>query len=397
MTSKLKPGIWLIVLLIGLPQLSETVYSPFLPSIALSLQTSESLVEYTLTIYLLGFAIGTLFWGKISDDFGRKPCVILGLFIFIIGCLGCYLSATIQMLMLSRLVQAFGGSIGSVLGQAICRDAFQGADLGRVYSTTGSARSVFPALGPLFGGIVAQNFGWENIFTFLILFAIILAYCIFWKLPETHHRSLRKKIAPMQILSLLSQDKKVIGFAFIIAGCNGILFSYFAEGPFYLINILGLSPSKYGLSFILIASATMGGGLLSRFLQSYQSSKKIMKIGVYSIFFSTVFFSIFILTQHVLKIFSQEVLIGITIFSQMICAFGTCMAGSNALSLALKDYKYAIGTASSFFGFFYYLLISLVTFIMGFLHNGTLLPMPIYFLGISALMIITINTFLKEA
>ncbi|XVN42425.1 MAG: MFS transporter [Candidatus Rickettsia vulgarisii] len=116
---------WLIVLIVGLPQFSETVYTPSLPDIAHALHTSESMVEYTLTIYLFGFALGTLFWGKISDQFGRKICVISGIIIFILGCLGCYLGNTIEALSISRL----GGSVGSVLGQAISRNAFHAAQL----------------------------------------------------------------------------------------------------------------------------------------------------------------------------------------------------------------------------------------------------------------------------
>ena len=76
------PGLWLIVLLVGLPQLSETVYTPSLPEIAYAMKASESMVEYTLTIYLFGFAIGTLFFGKISDRFGRKPCLLAGVINF---------------------------------------------------------------------------------------------------------------------------------------------------------------------------------------------------------------------------------------------------------------------------------------------------------------------------
>lgn len=147
MNKVLQPAVWLMVLIVGLPQLSETVYTPSLPDIAHALHASESMVEYTLTIYLFGFAIGTLFWGKLSDKLGRKFCVLAGLFVFVIGCLGCYFSSTIEMLMLSRFVQAFGGSIGSVIGQSICRDAFHGPALGRVYASVSSALALFPALG----------------------------------------------------------------------------------------------------------------------------------------------------------------------------------------------------------------------------------------------------------
>lgn len=396
MTHVLLPAVWLIVIIVGLPQLSETVYTPSLPDIAHALRTSEAMVEYTLTIYLFGFALGTLFWGKISDNLGRKPCIIAGLLSFIIGCIGCYFSNSIEMLMISRLVQAFGGSIGSVLGQAICRDAFHGPALGRVYSLTGSALALFPALGPLCGGFIAETFGWRNIFIFLICFALIVTFIVTIRLPETHPHSSRKKISISNIATQLMLDKKVLGFGFIVAGCNGILFSYFAEGSFYLIKGLGLSPSHYGLSFTVIALSTMLGGITSKKLQNKHSSKEIMGYGLLIIAFTTTIFSAIAMINHNLFALPSHIMIATTILSQMGCAFGICMATSNALALALVDYKHAIGTASSLFGFFYYCLISIFTFFMGFLHDGTLLPMPLYFLSLSCLMIMINRICLKN-
>jgi DHA1 family bicyclomycin/chloramphenicol resistance-like MFS transporter len=397
MTSILLPSIWLIVLIVGLPQLSETVYTPSLPDIAHALLTTESMTEYTLTIYLFGFAIGTLFWGKFSDKHGRKPCVLAGLFIFIIGCLGCYFSRSIEMLLFSRFIQAFGGSIGSVLGQAICRDAYQGPELGKVYSATGSALALFPALGPLCGGIIAQQFGWTNIFLFLIAFAVIVSFLVILKLPETHLSTQRQPVSFLGTAFRLMRDKKVIGFGLIVAGCNGILFSYFAEGSFYLIKGLNLSPSQYGTSFVVIAAATMAGGMLSRKLHCRYSSNEIMSYGLVIIVFSATFFSSMLILHYSIHALPRGVLILITLFSQMGCAFGGCMATSNALALALAEYKQAIGTASSLFGFFYYCFISVCTFFMGVLHNGTLLPMPLYFLMLGLIMLAIYHVLLKES
>ncbi|WP_133127192.1 multidrug effflux MFS transporter [Legionella nagasakiensis] len=387
MSQLILPSVWLILLIVGLPQLSETIYTPALPAIAHALQVSEPSVEYTLTIYLFGFAIGTLFWGKLSDHYGRKPCIIAGLLVFILGCIGCYETHSIEWLLASRLIQAFGGSIGSVLGQAVCRDAFHGSALGKVYATVGSALAVFPAIGPVIGGVIAEHFGWPVIFLFLILVGVLLCGLVAWRLPETHLTNHRQPVSLGNVVLNLLKNKKVIGFGIIVAGCNGINFSYFAEGSFFLIKLLGISPSQYGLSFIAIAASTIAGGMMAKRLHDRYEARRIISYGLAIMLLGSALFTLFIIASQVIHV-PVAWLVAVTIGAQMIMMFGSCMAVSNALALALVDYKWCIGTASSLFGFFYYCIISLLTFGMALLHNGTLLPMPLYFLGISVFMVL---------
>ncbi|KTC71699.1 multidrug resistance protein [Legionella birminghamensis] len=386
------PPVWLIVLIAGLPQLSETIYTPSLPDIARSLHTSASMIEYTLSIYLFGFAIGTLVWGKFSDRFGRKPGILIGLLIFILGCMGCYFSTTIEGLMLSRFIQAFGGSIGSVLGQAICRDAFQGSALGKVYSVVGSALAVFPAIGPVAGGLIAETLGWRTIFIVLACFCLFLFFLITQKLPETHLPERRTNISMRAVANQLVRNNKVMGFAFLVAGCNGISFSYFAEGPFYFIKMLGLSPSQYGMSFIALAMSTMMGGLVSKRLHTHYSSDKIMRYGLLIILIATISYSSFAVVSNL----PPAIMITASLIMLMIIMFGSCMVTSNALALALTDFKWCIGTASSLFGFLYYCLISLFTVGMGYFHNATLWAMPLYFLGIGLFMFLVDKLMIKS-
>jgi DHA1 family bicyclomycin/chloramphenicol resistance-like MFS transporter len=164
------------------------------------------------------------------------------------------------------------------------------------------------------------------------------------------------------------------------------MFSYFAEGPFYLIEILGLSPSNYGLSFVAIAASTMFGGIVSKKLQAYHTSQVVMGYGLLVVLAGAGLFSLLILLQAVVPM-SNSLLIVITVASQMTIMFGVCMATSNALAGALVDYKTCIGTASSLFGFIYYCIIALFTFGIGGLHDDTLYPMPLYFLAIGCFML----------
>jgi DHA1 family bicyclomycin/chloramphenicol resistance-like MFS transporter len=396
MTDKILPPLWLIILIIGLPQLSETVYTPSLPSIAQALNASDSMVEYTLTIYLFGFSIGTLFWGKLSDKTGRKPCILYGMLIFIIGCVGCYLSPSINALMISRFIQAFGGSIGSVLGQSICRDAFHGPRIGKIYASIATALAVFPVVGPVVGGVIAEHTGWRSIFLFLVLCSCILSLLTVLRLPETLPPGNRTSTSILRVGSLLLKDRKVMGFVFIISSCLGIVFSYFAEGSFSLIKILGLTPSQYGLSFLAIACASMLGGMLSKRLHDHHTSKTIMKYGLIVTTSASLMFSVLTILYISNPQLPAKFMICVTLLSQMSISFGNAMTISNVFALALEDYKWCVGTASSVFGFLYFALISLVTLGMGKLHNGTLLPMPLYFLSLSIFTLIMLKTMIRN-
>jgi Bcr/CflA subfamily drug resistance transporter len=381
------PPIWLLVLIVGLPILSETVYTPSLPDIAKSLKVDESIAEYTLTIYLFAFAIGTCFFGRVSDKYGRKPCLLLGFCIYLFGCLGCFFSHSITYLLISRFIQGFGGSSGSVLGQAISRDSFQGKTLGKVFASVGSALSIFPAIGPVLGGIIDQKFGWSYVFILLTLVGSVVFIAIIKFLPETHDIKFQQSSSILKTAYQMMKDPSVLYFGVLVAGCNGIAFSYFAEGSFYLIDLLGLTPSSYGMTFFVIALSCFIGGKVSKYLHNNLSSKEILKMGLYVVLSGSSLFIVSIFTLNKAS-FPKNYFILLTLLSMMTIFLGTNMVVPNILSIALENYRSIIGTASSLFGFYYYTLISFVTFFMGIIHNDTLFPMPIYFFFISILMLI---------
>lgn len=383
------PSIFLITIIVGLPMFSETIYMPSLPSIALMLNTKQEFVEYTLTSYLAGFGFGSLFFGIISDSIGRKPSVLIGFFIYLIGCLLCIFSNDINALIISRFVQGFGGSVGSVIGQAICRDAFTGPNRAAIFSAIGAGLSFFPAIGPVIGGAVSTYLGgWKSNFVLLLFLGIIVIALNYFTLPETHEKSKRHKIKSnlVNLFPLIKQiitDKKVLSYGFLIAALNGIQFSYYAEGSFCLVEILNLSPVLYGASFFILAIFSAVGNYISKKLNSLYHTKTIIFIGIFILLFVNLFFSL----SSIYFSEQKQAMIFIIIFSMSINMLGFGMTIPNCLSNALNEYRNMIGSASSLFGLFYYSITSLFTLFMGVLHNGSIIVMPIYFFTISLSMV----------
>lgn len=374
------PALWLLTLIVGLPQFSETVYTPALPDIAKSLATTPEMVELTLTIYLFGFAIGTFFWGLLSDFFGRKPCLLAGIAIYLAGCIGCLYSESIYWLLASRLIQAFGGSTGSVLGQAICRDSFQGKRLGEVYAIVGSALALSPAVGPILGGFTDQLFGWSAIFILLVLLGSWVFLAVVWKLPETKLEGQVTKSLLFDVCKKMLFDTQLLKYGLIVAACNGILFSYYAEGSFYLIDLLQLTPSVYGISFISLAFAGVLAGISTKRLYSYKSSDQILSIGSSIVLTGCLLFTLLSITFSIAN--SNLFAILSTISCMILIQFGSGVTLAVTLAKSLEHYKYAIGLASSLFGLFYYIVIALITLGIGLIHYNNLTTMPLYFLGI---------------
>lgn len=389
-SSKMKtygPTVGLIICLTGLPQLSETIYTPALVDIANSLVTTQGKVQWTLSIYFLGFALGVLFWGWYSDRTGRRFAMHSGYLTYIIASLLCAFSVNITMLMGARLLQAFGASVGSVITQAVLRDRFTGKERHKLFSVVGYALGLAPVLGPMIGGFMVHWFEWSaNLLLLAVLGIGVISYS--WlSLPETLPAENRYQ-RPHRITTVLSwllNDHYVMASAYLVGAFNGLLFSYYSEAPFIFINVLHLSSAQYGMLGFVIALGYMVGTTLSHRLNDYYSPHSLIGVGC---LLSVIGSSLLVIISTSGLITASHVIMSTTlILSAMFFIFvAFSLSIPNILSTALTDYAHVTGTASSVFGLMYYMFIGLWTFLMGSFQASSVLAMPLYFLAISLSM-----------
>lgn len=373
--KKLSKG--LLIALVGFPQISETIYTPALPKVATGLIASAYMVETTLAIYFLGFALGVLLWGTISDWWGRRNAMLMGLIVYGIGTAGCANAGSVEALLTWRFLQAFGASVGSVITQTMLRDSYNGEERTKLFALMSGALAFSPAIGPLVGGFISEFLGWRANFWVLATLSLVLCIWSFLSLPETRpSHFVRFSINRFSILFMDMMMSHVLwGHVLLIGATNGILFGFYQEAPFVFIEQLGMQPSYYGFFGLLIATATILAARISYRQSNRFSAQYIIRCGVACVLVGGVIFTLTVL----MGIFDLKLLgILIAIVTLFLIFFGVGLIIPNCLSHALKPYQTAAGTAGSIFGGCYYCLIAGFTWIMSAIHNGTALPLPFY-------------------
>ncbi|WP_334328366.1 multidrug effflux MFS transporter [Companilactobacillus sp. HBUAS59699] len=373
------PSLLLIIVLVGFPQISESIFTPALPSISSNMQVSAATAQLTMSIYFVAFAIGVLFWGQLSDRIGRRPAMLWGIIFYLIGNVSLLVSWRFDLLLLSRFVQAFGASVGSVVTQTIMRESFDGITGAKVFSKVGAAMALSPAFGPLIGGLVENYLGYKNIFSTLIVMSVAVLLYALYRLPETQAESVVEPVSLFKVCYKLLRDPTVLVYGLLIGGINGILFGYYSEAPFIFMKHFDFTSVQYGSLGITLALASIIGAIIVNYSVNFVRSETIALGGLAF----SVISSILLLVS--LK-FDKPI--------YLIIGFFMIFVGLNttlpiALNLALKGYEDVIGSASGIFSFGYYLVVSLLTFVTSLIHNGTIRSLPIFMLVVSLVMLLS--------
>lgn len=164
-----------LVVMSAFPPLAKDLYLPALPQMVNIFDTTQSMVNLTLSIYFIVYATGLLFWGPLSDKFGRKPIMMIGIGIYVISSLLCAMSTSIEFLIVSRLMQAFGGSAATVVATSIVKDLYSGHERGKIMATIMSLVIIAPMVAPVLGAFLLKFISWPMMFVALAVFGVITA------------------------------------------------------------------------------------------------------------------------------------------------------------------------------------------------------------------------------
>lgn len=356
--------ILILGLLIAVVPMSIDMYLPSLPTIARDFDTSAEAVQRTLAAFFIGGALGQLFYGPLSDRFGRRRLMLVGLGVYVVAALLCALSASVEQLIALRLVQALGSAAAQVLCRAIVRDIYSLDAAARALSLMMLVMSAAPLIAPFIGGYLLLWFGWRSIFVLLAVFGLICWLTVMFAVPETLPPERRRR-ANMAGVFLnyfrVLQHRRAIGAQLSHAGAYAGMFSYFAGAPFVYIEYFGVPAEQFAYYFSI--------NVLSLIAMSYLNSRLVMRFGADKMFaigaVGVGAAGLLVLAACLVGNFWP--IVG-TIF---IYFFAMNAVGPNATARALSFFPDIAGTAAAMGGALPMLGGALVGVLVGLLHDGT--------------------------
>ncbi len=359
-------------LLIAVGAFAIDLYIPSFAAIARDLHTSPGRVQLSMTGYFLSLAIGQLFYGPLSDAFGRRRPILLGLGLFALASAAAALAPSIDTLIAARFLQGLGAAATAVIPMAVIRDQHTGPDAARLLSLAMLALSVSPILAPACGGVLAQFASWRLIFVVLIVIAGLAAIMTLRLLPETLPPAARVRSGPLRIVAsyaALIGDRRFIVPILIAGSAQATLFTFISGSPFVFVTLHHMAPILYGVVFALHAAALIGISQFNAPMLRRLGTRRL--IGGGSLAVAAASAALACLVAAGMTALSPLVLLTLIVFTGL----GLIMAP--AFLAAMEPFGANAGAAAAIGVAIELALSTSVTFVLGITADGSARPMTI--------------------
>ncbi|MCO6524574.1 MAG: Bcr/CflA family multidrug efflux MFS transporter [Candidatus Schmidhempelia sp.] len=359
---------WLFIVVLGmlsmLMPLSIDMYLPSMPTIARNYQVADGYAQLTISIYLFGFAIGQLIYGPLSDSFGRKKIMIIGLILFIIAATLCGLSPNINQLIAMRFFHGLAAASTAVIINAFMRDIFSDRDeFSRMTSFVTLISNLAPLLAPIIGGFILIWFEWRTIFYVLSFAALITLILFTYTMPETLTKEKRVSFNLALILRnfvIICRHPQVLKFVLVGAFSSAGLFSFLSLGSFVYMNIYDVKPEQFGYYFALNILFLVTMNIINSRYVSKKGALSMLKLGM--------------IIQTMMALYLLIVIsfhLGFIALVIGVAGYIGCMSiiGGNAMAITLSYYPYMAGTAASLAGTFRFVIAAFIGIVLAWLSN----------------------------
>lgn len=319
---------------------------PAMPAIAAAFEADQAAVQFTLSMFLIGIAIGQLIHGPLSDRFGRKPALVFGLLLNVVATAGCAMSTSIEMLAAFRLLHGVSAATGWIISRAVIRDLFDRQQAARMMSVMLFFHGLAPLIAPIVGAHLTVALGWNAMFIFITVYTAIVSvvFMVFFKETIKERDPGALKIGPMlRNFGTVARSVPFWGYTACSAAAYGILFSFLGASAYVIITFFGESETDYGYMF----AACMFGNMLCMIA----SARLVNRFGVDGLLRFGV--GIAVVSGFILAGFAWA---GIHHWLAVIGPMAFCMTSfafifPQAVAGALQPFPQIAGAASSLTGF----------------------------------------------
>ena len=338
--------VFILGLLAMLMPLSIDMYLPALPVISAQFGVPAGSAQMTLSTYILGFALGQLFYGPMADSLGRKPVILGGTLVFAAAAVACALAQTIDHLIIMRFFHGLAAAAASVVINALMRDIYPKEEFSRMMSFVMLVTTIAPLVAPMAGGAVLVWFSWHVIFWILALAALLASAMIFFFIDETLPVERRQKFhirTTIGNFASLFRHKRVLSYMLASGFSFAGMFSFLSAGPFVYIELNHVSPQHFGYYFAL--------NIVFLFIMTIINSRFVRRVGPLNMFRAGLWIQFVMAIWLVVSAFLG---VGFWALVVGVAAFVGCvsMVSSNAMAVILDEFPHMAGTASSLAGTF---------------------------------------------
>lgn len=360
----------LLTMLAALGPISTDLYLPALPSIEQAFRADVATVQLTLSVYMVAFAVCQLFYGAMSDRYGRKPVLAFGVAVYFAASVACALATSIETLVIARFFQALGGCCGVVVGRAVVRDVFGRKKSAKILSYMGTAMALAPALGPVIGGYLTVAFGWEASFWVLSGFGGLCLLGILVILRESNQNPDVTALNPRRMAANFRQllgHRIYLGYLLVSAFSYGGLFAYISGSSFVFIQVIGLTADQYGYCFAAIVLGYMAGTQIGGRSVMRHGERRLVKWGAIVSALSGVAMAGFA--------YAGMLNVAVVLVPMVIYMVGMGLVLPNAAAGGIGPFPRMAGAASSLIGFCQYGFAAIVGLAVGHGFDKTQFPM----------------------
>lgn len=372
-SAKAGAGAWLLILLgilTAFDSMSIDMYLPAFTTIQESLRFNPGTMQMSLSVFLLGLAVGQSVSGPLVDAWGRKNPLLAGIAIFGAASLLVALSTNSAMFMTGRFLQGLGGATGLVIPRTIVGDLYESGDATRIFTLLIQIQSISPILAPPLGGLLLTTLGWKSIFLILVAFAAATFVATLFKIPETQPASERTPLTlgnAFRTYSRLLRTRRYLGMTLGMGFVMATLFGYISGSSFVFMEHFGLSPRVYSFIFAAFSVGMILTGQLNFVLAKRMSLKRHLAFG----FAIHIVFLLLFLAAVLTGLADVRVTVALLFLAMSSMGFIFGPITSEAMYSAEAKY---MGSASALLGVVQYAFGGAAGILLGMLHDNTLVP-----------------------